>query len=229
MKMLQTLSMANQRRICASLYLGVCAAALGRSGALLTLGQYMPLSLACHGRDYMLHAAGSTALAILIQPLIKIACESQRQTVSWPVIGTINPPTEREAEGCPEEGMKGDPWRANDRSCGSTISASPSFKTFTSTQRPTAELRWSALHCILTIHTSSATLTLSDPHGHTHSLFQNPVSFLCRQHLWASKAVPKMPDFGRPLFHASSQRGQSQNALPTEAQWKKENADNIVY
>jgi len=54
MKKLQPLSMANQRRICASLYLGVCAAALGRSGVLLTLGQYVPLSLACHGRDYML-------------------------------------------------------------------------------------------------------------------------------------------------------------------------------
>lgn len=109
MKKLQTLGTANQRRLCASLYLGcVCAAALGRSGVLLTLGQYVPLSLARHGRDYMLQAAGSTAPAILIQSLIKISCKSHRQTVSWPVIGTINPPTERVAEGCPEERMKGD-------------------------------------------------------------------------------------------------------------------------
>lgn len=108
MKKLQTLGIANQRRICASLYLGVCTAALGCSGVLFTLGQYVPLSLACHGRDYMLQAAGSTALAILIQSFIKISCKSHRQTVSWPVIGTINPPTERVAEGCPEEGMKGD-------------------------------------------------------------------------------------------------------------------------
>ncbi|ROL47720.1 hypothetical protein DPX16_16092 [Anabarilius grahami] len=35
--------MANQRRICASLYLGVCAAALGRSGVLLTLGHQEPI------------------------------------------------------------------------------------------------------------------------------------------------------------------------------------------
>lgn len=160
MKKLQTLSMANQRRICASLYLGVCAAALGRSGVLLTLGQYVPLSLACHGRDYMLQTAGSTALAILIQSLIKISCKSHRQTVSWPVIGTINPPTERVAEGCPEEGMKGDLWWANDGSGGSTVSVSPSFKMFTSTFTglsvdPLCCFRWSALHYVLTIHTSS--------------------------------------------------------------------------
>lgn len=46
-------------------------------------------------------------IAILIQSLIQISCKSHRQTVSWPVIGTINPPMEIVAEGYPEEGMKG--------------------------------------------------------------------------------------------------------------------------
>lgn len=78
---------------------------------LITLGECVHLSLACHCWDYTPQTCGNTAPVLLIQSLIKISCKSLRQMQSQAAIGLINTQSERSSSAAGEssrDGMKCD-------------------------------------------------------------------------------------------------------------------------